>query len=155
MGRTTWIDPTTLKHYNPSDRQAAFHDIALEAAVAGVCWKADWVRRANASGLDEFTYRPMTLSEYNSWAGDRAFSAWFYSDFDELHTPDEDEMKMLDRKFWRGLSSGMDAGREWSFKVFAKVRWGEGGVNQNKDRTDLDSFLNQEGGAEGWSTAEA
>ena len=73
---------------------------------------------------------------------------WFFEDFPEADPISEQEMQMIEHKWWRGVLDAMDEGEEWAFRAFAKVRFEARKVEQQRaENKELSDYLG--GGSEG------
>lgn len=155
MSVTAWIDPKSIAEFVPSERQQALKEVASLACEAGYFWRKDWFRLAKEHEV--FKAKPIGQNEWVNWTRQDGFMEWFYVDIQDTGAPDDYEMKALDTKFWRGVAQGMDSQKEWSFKLFAKLRYGDANANKaTHDGLEMERFLDVENVSEGWHvTAEA
>ena len=119
---TPWIDPELLD-YKPTERQSAFRRCVRNCVMSGKYFKADWYRASARSESEAFKGHPVTPSEFKKWSQKKSFMVWFFEDFPETEPISEQELQMIEHKWWRGVLDAMDEGEEWAFRAFAKVRF--------------------------------
>jgi hypothetical protein len=118
--------------FSPTARQDAFHKIALGALDSGKIFKREWIREVRTH--EAFGAKPLTSAELSEWFSMIGFADWFWSDF-PTGTPDTDEMRLMDSRFWSGLRDGIEAKKEWAFKIYAKIRFSDNESGQGKEDT--------------------
>ncbi|HCO00181.1 MAG TPA: hypothetical protein DIT31_07950 [Methylophaga sp.] len=146
---TPWIDPELLD-YKPTDRQSAFRRCVRNCVLNGKYLKADWYRASARSEAEAFKGHPVAPSEFKKWSQKKGFMVWFFEDFPEADPITEQELRMIEHKWWRGVLDAMDEGEEWAFRAFAKVRFEARKVEQQRaENKELSDFLGSgsEGGA--------
>ena len=144
---TPWIDPELLD-YNPTARQKAFRRVARHCVLNGKCLKSDWYASSAKSESEAFKDHPVAPSEFKRWTGKKSFLVWFYEDFPEAEPLSEQELQMIEHKWWNGVLEAMDAGEEWAYRAFAKVRYESRKAEQNRvENKELQDFLGN--GSEG------
>ncbi len=110
--------------------------------------KSDWYRASARSESEAFKGHPVTPSEFKKWSQKKGFMVWFFEDFPEADPISEQEMQMIEHKWWRGVLDAMDEGEEWAFRAFAKVRFEARKVEQQRaENKELSDYLG--GGSEG------
>lgn len=153
MSTLTWFNPDEVKPFEPTDRQEAFRLIATLQCEEGNIWKKEWIRASRSD--DAFQESPMTLREWREWNELPGFAIWFYSDIEDVLGPDDKEMAMLDARFWHGVAKNMHKDREWAYKLYAKVRWGDKNATAASESRELHQFIGDESTAQAWHAAEA
>jgi hypothetical protein len=144
---TPWIDPELLE-YKPTARQKAFRRVARNCVLGGQLLKSDWYVASSRSESEAFKGHPVAPSEWKRWSAKKGFLVWFYEDFPEAEPLSEQELQMIEHKWWRGILDAMDAGEEWGYRAFAKVRYEAKRAEQDKaDSKELREFLGS--GSEG------
>ena len=146
---TPWIAPELLD-YKPTDRQSAFRRCVRNCVLNGKYLKADWYRASARSEAEAFKGHPVSPSEFKKWSQKKGFMVWFFEDFPEADPITEQELRMIEHKWWRGVLDAMDEGEEWAFRAFAKVRFEARKVEQQRaENKELSDFLGNgsEGGA--------
>jgi len=145
-----WIDPELLD-YKPKLRQSAFRRIARRMVIQGNLLKSDWYGATTTSESEAFKGHPVTPSEFRRWTQKRGFLVWFYEDFPEAEPISEQELQMIEHKWWRGVLDAMDAGEEWAFRIFAKIRYESKAAIQNKVKDkELSDFLGNSSEGAAW-----
>ena len=134
---TPWIDPELLD-YKPTDRQSAFRRCVRNCVLNGKYLKADWYRASARSEAEAFKGHPVAPSEFKKWSQKKGFMVWFFEDFPEADPITEQELRMIEHKWWRGVLDAMDEG------VAARM-----GEQQRAENKELSDFLGSgsEGGA--------
>tara|TARA_R110000851_G_scaffold320809_1_gene485862 strand:+ start:337 stop:591 length:255 start_codon:yes stop_codon:yes gene_type:complete len=78
---------------------------------------------------------------------------WFYEDFPEVEPLSEQELQMIEHKWWQGVLDAMDAGEEWAYRAFAKVRYEARRVDQQKAETkELREYIGNGSEGSAWHT---
>jgi|TARA_R110001583_G_scaffold125733_3_gene277298 hypothetical protein len=147
---TPWIDPELLD-YKATDRQKAFRRVARNCVLGGNFIKSDWYSASSRSGSEAFKDHPVTPSEFRRWGAKKAFMVWFYEDFPEVEPLSEQELQMIEHKWWKGVLEAMDAGEDWAYRAFAKVRFEARQVEQSRTQNkELQDFLGNGSEGSGW-----
>lgn len=146
---TAWLTPDAIKPFKPSKRQEAFREVALLAAEEGKYFKKHWF--AMSKKVECFKKNPMRLHEWDKWSKEPKFIAWFFSEIPQAHPPDDHEKKMLESEFWDGMSDGLSGRKEWAFKLFAKLRYGNQTQQQKADEEQqFDDFIGEADESAAW-----
>lgn len=148
-GVTPWIDPDLLNH-KPTDRQKAFRRVARHCVVQGKLLKRDWYAGSATSESEIFKGHPVFPKEFRNWTNKKGFLVWFYEDFPEVEPISDQELQMIENKWWQGVLDAMDAGEEWAFRTFAKIRFEAKRAEKDREDTkELGEYLGNgsEGGA--------
>ena len=147
---TPWIDPELLD-YKATDRQKAFRRVARNCVLGGKFIKSDWYAASARSESEAFKDHPVTPSEFRRWGAKKAFMVWFYEDFPEAEPLSEQELQMIEHKWWKGVLEAMDAGEDWAYRAFAKFRFEARQVEQNRTQNkELQDFLGNGSEGSGW-----
>ena len=140
--------------YEPTELQLSFRRFVRELVDEGVYLKKDWFRKSRKSGRFD---RGVTISDWNRWAKDGSFVAWFFEEFPEAAPMSKEEYALLDSLWASGVMKGMREGEEWSYRLYAGVRFkGDRRAGDEDETRELRSYLNDTGGSK-WRvpTAEA
>lgn len=136
---TAWIDPAKLE-FKPNKRQEAFRELAISSVEEGQYFQKDWFAKSRNEPI--FKKNPMRQSEWKKWNQSADFKIWFYSEFPVASGPSEFELQMMDQEFWEGVRDGIRDKREWSYKLYAKLRWGDTQAAQRREEAaELRAFL--------------
>jgi len=147
---TPWIDPELLD-YKPTDRQRAFRRVARNCVLNGNLLKRHWYAASTRSESDAFKGHPVAPSEFRKWTAKKAFLVWFYEDFPEVEPLSEQELQMIEHKWWQGVLDAMDAGEEWAYRAFAKVRYEARRVEQQKaENKELQDYIGNSSEGAAW-----
>ncbi|MAH48918.1 hypothetical protein CMI37_24030 [Candidatus Pacearchaeota archaeon] len=145
-----WIDPELLNH-KPTDRQKAFRRVARHCVLNSKLLKSDWYAATTTSESEAFKSHPVTPSEWRRWTVRKSFMVWFYEDFPEVEPLSEQELQMIEHKWWKGVLDAMDAGEEWAYRAFAKVRYESRQAEENRTHTkELKEYLGNTSEGEAW-----
>ena len=147
---TPWIDPELLD-YKPTDRQKAFRRVARNCVLNGHLLKRHWYGASAKAESEAFKGHPVTPSEFRRWAAKKSFLVWFYEDFPEAEPLSEQELQMIEHKWWQGVLDAMDAGEEWAYRAFAKVRYEAKRVDQQKaENKELQEYIGNASEGAAW-----
>jgi hypothetical protein len=126
--------------FSPSERQIKFRELASRLYDNGVVFKREWCLASRE--IESLKENPITLFESQEWDKEPGYSDWFYSVFPVRIGPDEAEYALMDWQFWRGISAGMQDGKEWAFKTYKSARWGNEDANRkSSSNAELKDFL--------------
>jgi hypothetical protein len=146
---TAWLTPDSIKPFKPTKRQEAFREVALLSAEEGKYFKKHWFLRSKE--VECFKKNPMRKHEWDKWAEDPKFLAWFYSAIPAAHPPDDHEKKMLESEFWDGMADGLTGRKEWAYKLFAKLRYGDKTQQSKADEeAQFEDFIGEPDDSAGW-----
>lgn len=150
---TAWIDPAKLQ-FKPTKRQDAFREVAITCVANKQYFQKNWFEGCKNEPI--FKKNPMRYSEWKKWNQGTDFKVWFYSEFPSSSGPTEFEMQMLEQEFWDGVKTGLEGNKEWSFKLFAKLRWGDSMAAQRREEAaEMNSFLGDGKESNEWHTVVA
>tara|TARA_R110002167_G_scaffold119448_1_gene296693 strand:+ start:4806 stop:5264 length:459 start_codon:yes stop_codon:yes gene_type:complete len=136
---TGWI-------YEPSDLQERFRLFVRDLVDDGVYLKKDWFKRSRKSG--QFERSGVRISDWNRWSRDARFVAWFFEEFPEASPLSREEYALLDSLWASGVVEGMRGGEEWSYRLYAGVRFkGDRRAGDEEETAELRSYLNDTGGS--------
>ena len=147
---TPWIDPELLE-YKATDRQKAFRRVARNCVLNGKYLKRHWYAASSRSESEVFKEHPVAPSEFRRWSAKKAFMVWFFEDFPEVEPVSEQELQMIEHKWWQGILDAMDAGEEWGYRAFAKVRYEGRMVEQQKaENKELQDYIGNSSEGSAW-----
>ena len=145
-----WINPEKLE-FKPTARQKAFRRIARRMVSNGCFLKTSWYQESNRSESEVLKGHPVNPKEWRKWCKEARFGTWFYEDFPEVEPVSEEELRMLDRQWWQGVSNGMNEGESWAFDKYAKVRFAKQEAQQaSAEMSELKDYLGKGSSGSKW-----
>jgi len=132
--------------FAPSERQLRFRSYVYPLIGQGVVRTQQWLfKTADVAFGDS----PVTVAEWKQWDSDDEFKEWFIGGL-YVEAQTDLERKLLEGLFWTGVSAGMAAGKDWAFRIFKELHFGDDGDSEaEKKKVELDAWLGRAGGS-GW-----
>ena len=145
-----WIDPEAY-NFEPTDRQKAFRRHVRHCVTNGIFLKSRWYTECLKSQSEKLKKHPVNTKDWRQWVKKAGFLAWFYEEFPEVDPISDQELRMMDNKWWDGVLQAMHEGEEWAYKIFARVRFHNAEVAQAKAETkELQDYLGRDSAGGAW-----